>query len=281
MLGIKRLSGGIGALCLAVALVACGGDSNSATTSGATGSGASIVSREVTVFAAASLTEAFTEIATEFEAQNPGTKVVFNFGGTPTLRTQLEQGARADVFASANVEQMDLARTSEVVDASASIFARNSLVVIVPSENRAGVNELSDLATPGLKLVVANEDVPVGAYTRQMLTAMDGSASFGAAFSERVLDNVVSLESNVKQVVAKVELGEADAGIVYGTDVTPSVASRLQKLEVPDEFNVIASYPIALVKDRQNEVAGQAFIEFILSEAGQSILARYGFLSGG
>jgi molybdate transport system substrate-binding protein len=114
-----------------------------------------------------------------------------------------------------------------------------------------------------------------------MLTAMDESAQFGADFLRRVLNNVVSLESNVKQVVAKVELGEADAGVAYGTDVTPAVAPNLTKVEVPDQYNVIASYPIALVKDRSNETAGQAFIDFVLSEAGQSILQKYGFLSAG
>jgi molybdate transport system substrate-binding protein len=110
---------------------------------------------------------------------------------------------------------------------------------------------------------------------------MEGSGQFEAGFVQRVLDNVVSLENNVKQVVAKVELGEADAGVVYGTDVTPDVAPNLAKIEVPDEFNVIASYPIALVQGRRNEAAAQAFIDFVLSEAGQGILQKYGFLSAG
>jgi molybdate transport system substrate-binding protein len=129
--------------------------------------------------------------------------------------------------------------------------------------------------------VLAEENVPAGAYTRQMLAAMDAAGEFGDGFSERVQDNVVSLESNVKQVVAKVELGEADGGVVYGTDVTPDVAPRLRKLEVPERFNVTAEYPIALVEDRRHDAAARAFIDFVLSQAGQSMLQKYGFLSAG
>jgi molybdate transport system substrate-binding protein len=258
-------------------LVGCGGGAS--TPLGASGS--SQVHGDVTVFAAASLTEAFKEIAGAFEAQYPGVNVVFNFAGTPTLRAQLEQGARADVFASANPEQMDLAVSGGLTDGTVSTFARNSLVIITPSDNPAGIKAPSDLARDGLKLVFAQEDVPVGDYTKQSLTKMDDSGEFGAGFSRKVLDNVVSQESNVKQVVAKVELGEADAGIVYGTDVTPDVAPSLRKVEIPQRFNVVASYPIALVKDRQNDIAGRAFIDFVLSEAGQTILLKHGFLSAG
>jgi molybdate transport system substrate-binding protein len=267
---------------LASLAVACGGDDRPASPStGSPHPGSAHVTGEVTVFAAASLTGAFTEIAAAFEAAHPGVNVVFNFGGTPTLRTQLEQGARADVFASANLEQMDLATAGGVIEASASTFARNSLVIITPKDNPANVEAPADLANEGLKLVVANEDVPVGNYTRQLLMAMGKSGDFEAGFMQKVLDNVVSLESNVKQIVAKVELGEADAGVVYGTDVTPDVAANLNEIEVPDEYNVIASYPIALVKERSNEGAAQAFIDFVLSEAGQGILQKYGFLSAG
>lgn len=260
-------------------LAACGGNGDEPT-AGAS-SGAATLGGDVTVFAAASLTKAFTELAQGFEAEHPDVSVVFNFAGTPTLRTQLEQGARADVFASANVEQMDIARANEIVETSVSTFARNSLVVITPSDNPAGIEGTGDLANEGVKLVVANADVPVGAYTADMLMAMEDSGDFGEDFKQRVLDNAVSLESNVKQVVAKVELGEADAGVVYGTDVTPDVAPRLLKLEVPERFNVIAEYPIALVKDRSNTEAGQAFIDYVLSEAGQAVLQRYGFMSAG
>jgi len=234
---------------------------------------------KITVFAAASLTEAFNEIAEAFTEEYPGTDIDFNFGGTPTLRTQLEQGARADVFASASVEQMDLARANGVADGPSSTFARNSLVIITPSANRARINAPVDLQRDGLKLVIANGAVPVGAYTRQALAAMEEDPAYGAGFADAVLGNVVSLESNVKQVVAKVELGEADAGIVYGTDVTPAVAPKLRRIEIPDAFNVIAEYPVALVRDRSNDVTARAFIDFLISREGQAILMKYGFLS--
>jgi molybdate transport system substrate-binding protein len=260
---------------LAAGLTACGGASERETSVGGAPAG------EITVFAAASLTEAFQEIAAAFEEAYPGADVVFNFAGTPTLRTQLEQGARADVFVSANREQMDLARQSAVVEATDSVFARNALVIVTPDENAGGIESALDLGRDGLKLVLANEDVPVGAYTRQALEAMSEDVSFGADFSDAVLANVVSLESNVKQVVAKVELGEADAGIVYGTDVTRALADKLNTVEIPDAFNVIAEYPAALVKERRNDALARAFVDFLLSDRAQAILAKFAFLSAG
>jgi molybdate transport system substrate-binding protein len=233
------------------------------------------------VFAAASLTDSFNEIAKAFEAKYPGVEVTFSFGGSPTLRTQLEQGARADVFASADQNQMNLALQNGAVASAGQVFVRNSLVVITPKDNPGKISALSDLKKSGLKLVLAAPEVPVGAYARQALTSMDKDAAYGAGFSEAVLKNVVSLESNVKQVVAKVELGEADAGIVYGTDVTPSVAPKLATIAIPTQFNVIAEYPIALTKSPGNAAAAQAFIDFVLSSAGQTVLKKYNFQTVG
>ena len=256
------------------ALVACsGGDSQSVESDGPTG--------KITVFAAASLREAFEEIATAFEAAYEDTKVEFNFAGTPTLRTQLEQGARADVFASANKEQMALAKTSDVVESASRTFARNFLVIITPIDNRGGIESAEDLAGDGLKLVVALEAVPVGVYTQLALAAMSVEEGYGAGFSDAVLKNVVSFESNVKQVVAKVELGEADAGIVYGTDVTEELAAKLTRIEIPEGFNVMAEYPAALVTDRRNDAVARLFVDFLLTEPAQAILARHGFSGAG
>ncbi|HWO71971.1 MAG TPA: molybdate ABC transporter substrate-binding protein, partial [Dehalococcoidia bacterium] len=181
---------------------ACGGETGQ-------GAGGSEVRGRVTVFAAASLQDAFSEIAASFEDRHPGVEVEFNFGGSPTLRAQLEQGARADVFASANAEQMELARNSGVVEAESATFARNALVVITPSSNPGRVDAPADLGKRGLKLVLAHPDVPVGDYSRRAISAMAADAAFGTGFEAAVLGNVVSLESNVKQIVAKVELGEA------------------------------------------------------------------------
>lgn len=258
---------------IAALAAACGDDAGPDPTPAATRP----LSGSLTVFAAASLTDAFSEIAAEFKKAHSGVEISFNFQGSPTLRTQLEQGARAGIFASADLNQMDLARQNGVVTSETRIFARNSLIVITPKDNPGRISALSDLKRPGLKLVLANQEAPVGAYSRQVLATLEKDTAYGAGFSEAVLKNVVSLESNVKQVVAKVELGEADAGIVYSTDVTPSVASKLATITIPAQYNVIAEYPIALTKDANNTRAAQAFIDYVLSPSGQAILQKYGF----
>ncbi len=230
--------------------------------------------RTLTVFAAASLTDAFTELGTNFQTANPGVTVTFNFAGSQTLRTQIEEGAPVDVFASANTKEMDTLVSSNFIAGDApQIFLTNKLVIILPSDNPAAIAKLKDLANPGLKLVLAAEEVPVGKYSRQALDLMNGS--FGADFKDKVLANVVSNEDNVKQVVAKVQLGEADAGIVYTSDAV--AAPELKSIEIPAELNTIAKYPIApLVSSEHSELA-QAFIQYVLSSEGQAILAEWGF----
>ena len=212
---------------------------------------------ELTIFAAASLTDAFREMATEIEPANPGTKLTFNFAGSPTLRTQLAQGARADVFASADEPNMEGAEKDGTISGKPQIFARNVLVVIVPAKNSAGIQTLQDLTKPNLKLVLTNKDVPVGNYARQALEKMSQDPTYGPDFATRVLTNLVSEETNVKQVAAKVQLGEADAGIVYSTDVTPALRSAVRVIVIPAEFNVIAKYPLAAVKGARNETGAR------------------------
>jgi molybdate transport system substrate-binding protein len=235
------------------------------------------VGGKVTVFAAASLTDAFNQIGEAFEAGHPGTRVEFNFGGSSALRLQIEQGARADVFASADTAQVERAVEAGLVDGAPRTFARNMLVIVTPAANPGHVDSAADLARPGLKLVLANEQVPVGSYSLQVLRSMEADPAYGAGFAARVLSNAVSFESNVKQVLAKVELGEADAGIVYTTDVTPSVAPHLAQVQVPPRFNVTAQYQLALVKGAPNGPTARAFIDFVLSPEGQQILRSYGF----
>jgi molybdate transport system substrate-binding protein len=236
---------------------------------------------ELTIFTAASLTDAFKEMAAGIEQANPGTKLTFNFAGSPTLRTQLAQGARADVFASADEPNMEGAENDGTISGEPQIFARNVLVVVVPAKNPAGIHMLQDLTKPKLKLVLTNKDVPVGNYARQALEKMSQDPTYGPDFAKRVLTNLVSEETNVKQVAAKVQLGEADAGIVYSTDVTPALRPAVRVIEIPPECNVIATYPIAVVKGARNEAGARAFIAYVLSPAGQAILARYGFLVSG
>jgi molybdate transport system substrate-binding protein len=261
---------------LAVFAVACGDDAGPDPTP-VPPAAAQPLSGALTVFAAASLTDAFTEILAEFKKIHPGVETMPQFAGSPALRTQLEQGARADIFASADLPQMQLALQNGVVQDAGKIFVRNSLVIITPRGNPGRVSAPVDLKKPGLKLVLAAPEVPVGNYSRQSLALMEKDPGFGAGFADTALKNVVSNESNVRQVVAKVELGEADAGIVYGTDVTQSVAPKLAVVQIPAQFNVVAEYPIALTKSPGNPRAAQALIDYMFSPPGQEILKKYGF----
>lgn len=235
------------------------------------------ISGEVVVFAAASLADAFEEIARQFEAEHPSVKVTFNFAGSSVLRTQLGLGAKADVFASADEKNMRGAQEDGTIAGEPQVFVRNRPVVVVPASNPAGIAEFKDLARAGVRLVLEAKDVPIGNYTRQILAKASEDPSYGADFADRVLANVVSEETNVKAALTKVVLGEADATFVYVSDVTPDMRDKVRIVEVPDEFNVVAEYFIAPVKAAPNPAAGRAFIDFVLSPQGQAILEKWGF----
>jgi molybdate transport system substrate-binding protein len=232
---------------------------------------------EVTVFAASSLTNAFTEMSQSYESQAPNVKVVTNFAASSQLATQLIEGAAADVYASADQEQMSQASNAGRISGQPIIFATNHLVIIVPADNPGGVERIGDIAKPGLKLVLAAPGVPVRVYTDQALAALDSRGVYGADFASRVYANLASEEQNVRQVSAKVALGEADAGIVYTSDVTPDIAGQVRQFEIPDWANPLAKYPIALVANAPHKSGGQGFIQFVLSSQGQAILSQWGF----
>jgi molybdate transport system substrate-binding protein len=233
----------------------------------------------VSVFAAQSLTEAFTTIGKRFEQQNPGVTVRFNFAGSQVLATQIEQGAKADVFASADQRWMQYAADKKLLAAPAQIFARNRLVVVIPKSNPGAIERLQDLARPGLTLVLAGRQVPVGAYSREALKRLAGAGGFPRNYDQLVLANLASEEENVRAVLAKVQLREADAGIVYQTDITASVRPQIRLLEVPDPYNPIAEYPIAPVTG--GGALGAEFIALVLSAGGQAVLGAAGFLPPG
>lgn len=261
---------------------ACGDDDDAATapaSSGATDSADSLRG-DLTVFAASSLSASFTQIGEEFEAAHPGVHITFNFAGSQDLRTQLEQGAEADVFASADTIQMDAARQSGLVAGDASVFAHNRLVIIVPKNNEANIQTPQDLAKGGVKIVLAAESVPVGKYARKFLDAASGTASFSAGYKDAVLANVVSEASNVKEVVSAVQLDEADAGIVYVTDVSGSIANDVTMIDIPDVVNQVATYPISLTPSGASTAAAVGFIDYLLGPDGQSTLASFGFIKG-
>jgi molybdate transport system substrate-binding protein len=235
------------------------------------------MSGEIVVFAASSLTEVFQDMGTAFQQANPKTKVTFNFGSSSQLATQLGQGARADVFASADQTQMDNAKKADAIAGTAKVFARNRLVLITPSDNPRQISSVNDLAKAGVKFITAQPSVPIGQYTAQMLAKASADPSYGSDFRTRVEGNTVSREDNVRQVVSKVQLGEADAAVVYSTDATPQVRDQLQLIQIPDPLQTLATYPIAVAKG-SNAAGGEAFVAYVLSPAGTSTLTKWGFL---
>ncbi len=235
----------------------------------------------LTVFAAASLSESFTEIGRRFERQHRGSRVALNFAGSQRLAAQIREGAPADVFASADARWMILARDRGLVSGEPTVFARNTLAVVVPQSNPGRVRRLEDLARPGVRVVLAGPTVPAGFYARELLGNLSRVERFGADYARRVLANVVSQEQNVRGVVAKVQLGEADAGVVYATDLRRPMEPSVRQLAVPDEAQVLAEYSIAAVARSGDTTAARAFLALVLSPEGQAILLRHGFLGAG
>jgi len=281
----RRAFGGGTAGALALLAAACGGAAQTtpvapAGPTTAPTPAATPEPKELVVLAASSLTDAFTEMGDDFPRQPgmAGVRLTFSFGASSQLRAQLEQGAPADVFASADTVQMDNAVKANTIQGTPTVFARNRLVLIVPVANPAGVTTLADLARPGLKFVTAGPEVPVGNYTRQMLEKMAADPQYGAGFDGRVRANVVSEEANVRQVVTKVQLGEADAGIVYSSDVTPQSAPALKTIEIPDALNVIAVYPAAVARAARAPVTAAGFVRYLTTPPAQAILKKYNFI---
>lgn len=268
-------------LLLSLLLVSCASpatSSQNATTSGSEASGAAIT---LNVYAAASLTDAFREIGDDFVKANPATEVVFNFAGSNQLATQIGEGAPADVFASANAAQMEAAIASgRIVSGTQTTFAHNRLIIVAPGDNPAGLATLQDLATPGVKVVLAADAVPVGQYSLAFLDKAADDSSLGPGYRDAVLANVVSFEQNVRAVLTKVALGEADAGIVYSSDVG-AAAEDVVQIAIPDPLNTIADYPVAPLADSPHPAAAQQFVDYLLAPAGQQVLVKYGFIATG
>jgi len=228
----------------------------------------------LSVFAASSLTEAFLELERGFEAANPGVDVALTFAGSHVLRLQIEQGASADVFASADESHMTaLVRAGSV--SQEQVFAHNELVVITPRDNPAGLESFNDLPRAS-RVVIGAENVPVGIYTRECLRR--ASERIGPEFASKVREHVVSEESNVRLVRAKVELGEADAAIVYRTDAVAS--ERVRLVSIPEELNARADYYIGQLGRTSRPELARRWIAYVRSEDGRSILSRRGFVTG-
>lgn len=245
----------------AVLLAACGGNAGTASSS----TSSTTLRGFIHVFAAASLTASFNALGTSFHQANPMAGVDFNFAGTPTLATQIEQGAPADVFASADTANMDRLTADGYAAGTSKVFARNHLEIVVAPGNPKGITGLADLARPGVIYISEAPTVPAGKYSLQAL------ASAGVKVTPK------SLETSVTAVISKIELGEADAGIVYTTDIK-GAGNKVQGVQIPVANNVVATYPIVTVKGTKNADAANAFISYLLSSSGQSTLATFGFL---
>jgi molybdate transport system substrate-binding protein len=230
---------------------------------------------EVVVFAAASLRESFAEMGALFEASHPGSKVRFNLAGSEELRTQIENGAPADVFASADQKHMR-ALVAARLAAEPRVFARNEPVLVVPKGNPAGIASLRDLPR-AKRIVVGTPEVPIGAYTLRILDA--AAKRYGEDFRSGVEARVVSRELNVRQVLAKVSLGEADAAVVYRTDAQ-AVGKSVEVISIPSELNVVAEYPIALLVRAKTRPLARQFVDLVLSPRGREVLHRFGFRAG-
>jgi molybdate transport system substrate-binding protein len=263
---------------LGVALTACSSSSSTSTSSAAStpasgttsaaGSASGTVTGTITVFAATSLTEAFNKIGAQFEAAHPGVTVKFNYNGSSSLATSINQGAPADVFASAAPKNMETVTSAGNASGTPQDFARNTGEILVEKGNPKNITSVSDLANPAIKVVVCAPAVPCGAVATSIFKKAD------------VTVKPVSEEQNVGGVVTKVTLGEADAGIVYVTDVKAN-QGKATGVPIPADQNDITAYPIAQLKDAPNASGAAAFISYVLSPAGQQVLASYGFLPPG
>lgn len=244
----------------ALALAACGSSSSTTPSASATAPTGSI-----TVFAAASLKEAFTTIGKDFEAANPGTSVAFNFGASSTLATQITEKAPADVFASASTKTMDTVVQAGAASAPTK-FAVNTMEIATPTKQTTPVTSLNDLTKPGVKVAVCQKDVPCGAAADKLFT------------QNKLTVTPTSEEVDVKAVLSKVQLGEVDAGIVYVTDVK-AAGDTVVGVEIPADQNVSTDYPIAAITSSTNASTAAAFVAYVLSPAGQQVLSAAGFAS--
>ena len=250
----------------AMLLAGCGSSSSSSGTSAGsapTSGGAAAVTGTITVFAAASLTETFTALAKQFEAAHPGTKVTLSFGSSATLAQQITQGAPADVFAAASTKTMQQAVDGKAISGPVT-FATNVMEIAVPPSNPAHITGVADLARSGVKVVLCQPQVPCGAAAKKVFD------------QAKVTVHPVSLEADVKATLTKVRLGEADAGVVYVTDVK-AAGNKVTGISIPAAVNASTAYPIGTVGASHNAATARAFVDYVLSGAGTSVLTAAGF----
>ncbi|WP_166179397.1 molybdate ABC transporter substrate-binding protein [Rubrobacter tropicus] len=247
--------------------VSCGGGSASGTEGGRGGT--------LTVLAASSLTDAFGELEKRFEERNPGVEVRQSFESSSTLLAQIQQGAPADVFASASEEEMETATKEGLVEGETRVFVKNREIVMVPKDNPANIQDFRDVAKPGVRLVLAQEDVPAADYAVEILGKANNE--YGGDFKQDVLSNVVSREADVRASVNRVVVGDADATFGYASDYTPDIRDRVEVVPIPPDLNIIATYPIAALEDAEEPDLAREWVDLVTGEEGQRVLDKWGF----
>ncbi|MFG2948277.1 molybdate ABC transporter substrate-binding protein [Streptomyces adustus] len=262
---LQMAGAGVAALLALSACSSSGSDSDSAAKSDSSTSASPKLSGTVTVFAAASLKESFTALGRQFEKEHPGTKVTFNFGGSDTLAASITGGAPADVFAAASPKTMAIVTDKKDAATAPATFVRNQLEIATLPGNPDKIASLKDLTKSGLKVVLCDKTVPCGAAAQKALDAA------------KLKLTPVSYEQDVKSALTKVELKEADAAVVYKTDVH-AAGDKVEGVEFPESAGAVNDYPIALLKDAPNAEAGKAFIALVQSAEGRQVLTQAGFL---
>lgn len=238
---------------------------------------ASGASGTLILFAASSLKDAMNELIIDFEAQNPELTVRPNYASSGQLAIQLAQGIDADIFAAADLAQMEVAQSAGRIEGPVHMLAANELVILTPRGNPAAIQEVADLTQPGLRLLVATPDAPLRGYTEQLLAKIGSEGAEGVEVRRGIMENVVSEEDNARQVVAKIALGEADAAFAYRSDAFGGLGEEVELIQLPPELRIEAIYPIALVEGSSNDDGARRFIAFVLSSEGQATLADWGF----
>ena len=262
-----------GAFLMLLCLASCGGSSGGA--SGGGDPGGNDAGGTLTVLAGSSLTDAFGELATTFEERNQGVTVKQSFDSSSTLLTQIQQGAPADVFASASEEEMDTAVGDDLIQGEPEIFVKNREVMMVPEDNPANIREFRDVAQPGVRLVLAQDDVPAADYALEILG--NANQEYGRGFERDVLSNIVSRESDVRASVNRVVVGDADATFGYASDFTPDIRDRVEVVPIPPDLNIIATYPVAALGDAREPGLAREWVELVTSGEGQRVLEKWGF----
>ncbi len=227
------------------------------------------------MLAASSLTDAFGELADTFERENPGVEVKASYESSSTLLAQMQQGAPADVFAAADEAKMKAAVEENLVDGEPETFAKNREVIMVPKDNPASIEEFRDVAKPGVKLVLAEDEVPVAEYAKEILGK--ANEEYGGGFEEAVMSNIVSREADVRASVNRVALGDADATFGYTSDYTPGMRDKVETVAIPVDLNIVATYPIAQLKEANDPELARKWLDLVTSEKGQKVLQRWGF----